>query len=142
MRTHHDSVFSVDQRASVQDFLDRFARALTSGDTRTIVSMWELPAFVLGDDMSLVVSSPEQVEQFFAGARDQYNSRGITDTRAEILRCDWATERLVLVDVRWPYIDARGHEVGEESSSYALRRGDDGELRMRVALMRGASAPH
>jgi hypothetical protein len=82
-----------------------------------------------------------EVEQFFGGAKDQYNALGIVTTRADIQRLEWLTDRVVLVDVRWPYLDARGNERGEESSTYTLRRDDAGELKMQAVVMRGATMP-
>jgi ketosteroid isomerase-like protein len=122
---------------TVQAYLDKYAKALTSGDGKTIATMWEVPALVLADDMSKGVYVPAEVEAFFAGAKDEYNKRGIVDTKAVIEREEWLTDRMVSVDVRWPYIDGRGQTTGSESSTYVLRRGDDGALKMRVALMRG-----
>jgi hypothetical protein len=132
----------LDRGGSVQQFLDRFARALTAGDGKTIARMWETPAFVLGDQEAIGVTSAAELEKFFGGARDQYNARGITDTRAEIQKLSWLTDRLALVEVRWPYLDARGQELGEERSNYVLRLDDDGELKMRAAIMLGGSQPH
>lgn len=123
----------------VQGFLDRFARALTAGDGRAIAKMWDTPALVVGDRQLTAVSSPAEVERFFGGAREQYNDRGITDTRAEIAVLDSLTERIFNVTVRWPYLDARGNEKGEETSTYTLRRNDKGDLRLCVAIMHGAS---
>jgi hypothetical protein len=118
--------------------LDEFAQALTNGDAKAISGMWEVPAFVLGDE-GRVVNTPVEVEQFFAGAQDEYNERGIMDTRAEIETLEWPTDRIVLATVRWPYLDADGREVGAESSTYALCRDEDGELKMRVVIMRGVA---
>ena len=53
-------------------------------------------------------------------------------------RLEWVTDRMALVDVRWPWLDADGAENGEESSTYALRRGDDGRLKIRMVVMHGA----
>lgn len=122
---------------TVQAYLDRYAKALTSGDVETIVTMWQVPALVLSDDMIRAVSSAAEIEAFFAGAKDQYNKRGITDTRGEIDREEWVTDRCVIVDVRWPYLDAKGQDLGSESSTYTLRRDERGDLKMCVALMRG-----
>jgi hypothetical protein len=122
---------------TVAAYLDRFAHALTSGDGKTIATMWETPSFVIGDDMAKNVASSEEVEAFFAGAKDQYNQRGIVDTKAVIEREEWITDRMVMVDVRWPYLDGRGQTMGSESSTYLLRRADDGSLKMRIAMMRG-----
>jgi hypothetical protein len=128
----------------VRDFLDEFARALTAGDARAVARLWEIPAFVLGDEMVRVVQSPQEVEAFFAGAKEQYAARGITEARAEILELDWLTDRIVQVEVRWPYQDTYGKELGYETSTYTLVRDDSGQLRLRIAVMHGAvmSADH
>ncbi len=122
----------------MRDFLDEFARALTAGDGRAVANLWETPAFVLGDEMVRVVQSPQEVEAFFAGAKEQYNARGVTEARAEILELDWLTDRIVQVEVRWPYQDAYGEELGYETSTYTLLRDDAGRLRLRIAVMHGA----
>ena len=83
------------------------------------------------------MNSAEEVDKFFGGAKEQYNQRGISDTRAEVLGLAWITPRIALVDVRWPYLDQDGNEVGEEASSYVLRRDDSGQLKLHVAIMRG-----
>jgi len=126
--------------AAVQDFLDRFAGALTAGDVATVASLWATPALVLGDPMAQVVGSRQEIEHFFGGAKDEYNKRGITGTRADIQRLEWATERIAIVTVRWPYLDSRGRERGEESSTYILRRDDQGDLKLHAAVMRGEAA--
>jgi hypothetical protein len=123
---------------AVRDFLDEFARALTAGDGGAIAKLWETPAFVLGDNMARVVSSPQEVEEFFSGAKEQYNAKGITEARAEILELDWLTDQIVQVEVRWPYLDSFGKELGHETSTYTLMRDDAGNLRLRVAVMHGA----
>ena len=39
--------------------------------------------------------------------------------------------------MRWPYLDAQGHELGAETSTYTLRRDGNGRLRLRVAVTHG-----
>lgn len=125
--------------SEVQAFLARIARALTEGDGRTVAGMWAVPALVLGDDDVRAVGTLSEVEQFFGGAKEQYNAQGIMDTRAEVLELKWLTPRMALVEVRWPYLDGQGNEVGEEVSTYALRRDETGALKVQVALMQGVS---
>lgn len=132
--THHD-------RAAVQSFLDRFAKAMTIGDTKAVAQLWEAPAFVIDDRNTIAVPDLDAVESFFAGAKDQYNAQGITTTKAEILDMDWVSDNLVVARVRWPYLDDTGKELGAEASSYTLKRGADGEFKLRVVLMRGVEAP-
>jgi len=96
----------------------------------------------VGDEMLQAPRSAAELEQFFSGAKDQYNKMGVTDTRADIVRLTWATPRIAIVQVRWPYLDRRGEEVGEETSTYTLRRNQAGELRLCAAVMHGAAPRH
>jgi len=134
-------------RSLVQRFLDRFASAITTGNTKAVAELWETPAFVIDDRAAIPVADLEEVERFFQGAKDQYNAQGITTTKAEILDLDWVSDGLVLVRVRWPYLDDAGKVLGAESSSYILKRDDNGDFKLRVILMRGVEtsddrAPH
>jgi ketosteroid isomerase-like protein len=124
----------------VQAFLDSFGEAITAGDGAAIAQLWETPAFVLSEAMERVVASREEIAEFFGGARGQYNEMGVVDTRAEIVRLDEITDKLVIVRVRWPYLDKDGKEVGAECSTYTLRRAADGEWRLRIAVMHGQEA--
>jgi ketosteroid isomerase-like protein len=135
--TSRDHATMAERDADVQEFLNQFSRSLTAGDGRTIAKMWAVPALVLGDDMSMVVNTAAEVEKFFSGAKDEYNKRGITDTHADITTLHWVTDRIAVVAVRWPYLDAKGKEVGAEASTYTLRRDDQGELKLHVAVMHG-----
>jgi len=125
------------EQASVQEYLDRFATAMTSGDMKTMAKLWGVPAFVIGASEARVVQSESEVEQFFGRAKDLYNERGIVSTRAEITNLDWITEDLVIATVRWPYLDGNDRVLGQESSSYTLLRGEDGSFKLRVITMRG-----
>lgn len=129
-----------DDELGVQGFLDGFAAALTKGDGEAIAQMWETPAFVLGADMAQGVTSLDEVRGFFAGAREQYNARNVTDTRAEIVRLDEINDKLVCVRVHWPWLDPQGREVGGETSTYTLTHAGDGEWKIRVAVMHGLEA--
>lgn len=124
-------------RVEVQSLLDKVARAITSGDGAAMAQLWELPAFVLGDDAAEALSDPDKVASLFGSARQQYNARGITSTRADIQDLEKVGERLVIATVRWPYLDATGKQVGAEKSDYTLRRDDGGDLKIRFVMYRG-----
>lgn len=124
----------------VQDFLDGFGKALTAGDVEAIADMWELPAFVLGDGMARPVGARDQVAEFFGGARAHYNQLGIVDTKPQIVRLDEISDHLVMVRVRWPYLDAQNREVGAECSTYTLTREGAGDWKLRIIVMQGQEA--
>lgn len=126
--------------SEVQEILDRLAEAVTEGDGKAVAKMWAVPALVFGDTMARPVSTLLEVEQFFGGAKEQYNARGIADTRAEIVELHWPTPRIAIAEVRWPWLDAAGVEKSEEVSSYVLRRDDGGKLKIQAVIMHGASS--
>jgi len=128
--------------AAVRALLAKLARAVTSGDGRAAATIWATPAMVIGDDVALTVGSSADIQDVFGGAKAQYNAHGITDTRPDILRLDWVTHRIAIVEVRWPYLAADGDEVGEETSTYVIRREPDGQLAIRAAILHGEAATH
>jgi hypothetical protein len=123
----------------VQELLNRMARAVTKGDGKAMAKIWAVPALLLGDNDARAIESLAEVESFFGGAKVQYNSKGIVDTRAEIQELKWLTPRMAVVEVRWPYLDKDDHEVGEETSTYVLRRDEKDSLKLQAALMHGTA---
>lgn len=128
----------IQARAEIQVFFDAFARALVAGDGPGIAGLWETPAFVLGDE-AIPVTGRQELESFFGNAKARYEARGITGTRAEIMDLRRHNDRIAMVEVRWPYLDADGNERGEERSTYTLRRGGKGLWKLRIAVMHGAT---
>lgn len=125
--------------SGIQEYLDEFGAALTRGDSEAIAEMWAIPAFVLGAGMARPVNTRAEVAAFFGAAREGYNARGVTDTRAEIVRLDPIHDSLVMVRVHWPWLDDEGEALGGECSTYTLER-EDGAWKMRVVVMHGAEA--
>jgi hypothetical protein len=145
MRTHqhhpqarvHGKRADDPRRAELLDVLNELARALTTGDGRAAAALWDAPAFIIGSDTVLAAESRDKLVPMFAGARAQYTAHGVVDTRPDIQHADWIAHNLVVVTVRWPYLDAMGREVGAEASDYTLRRDPTGKLKLRIAVMRG-----
>jgi hypothetical protein len=131
-----------DLRGEIQDLLNTIARAITAGDGEAVAKLYEVPAFVVGDMMAMPVATTEEVAKFYGGGKAEYNKRGITDTRADIIDIEKLGEKTYSVQVRWPYLDDKGKEVGGEKSDYILRRDDSGKLRIRTVLMRGEEKKH
>lgn len=126
------------KREDPELFLERYGRALVTGDVEALADMWETPALVIADAGVLPVTTREEIVAFFTKAKASYEAQGVVTTEAQVLRLEWLTERIATVEVRWPYVDAQGRETGGESSTYTLRRDESGALRLRVAIMQGA----
>lgn len=126
-------------RAEVQRLFQQMARDLTAGAGSKVAALWEAPALVISDQGVHAVATSKEIEDFFSGAKEQYNKLGITDTRPEIQRLTWPTSRVAIVEVRWPWLTASGQQSGSESSTYTLRRDDAGRLRVRSVVMHGVA---
>ncbi|HYD87046.1 MAG TPA: hypothetical protein VEA80_06205 [Vitreimonas sp.] len=124
----------------VVDFLEMFALSLTEGATEAIAQMWETPALVISDEDVRAIGEREELLELFAGAREHYNSAGVTDTRPEVIRLDEITDKVVMVRVRWPWLDDEGNELGAECSTYTLRQSAAGDWKIRCVVMHGAEA--
>ena len=126
-----------ERHGEVQDLLDRYTRALTLGDGQAAAAMWETPGYVVGPDLALAVDRPQTIAQLVGETRESYNAYGIITTWPEIIDEEWIGDRLVIVRVRWPFVDTSGREVGAGRCDYTLRRTNSGTLAIRSMLMRG-----
>jgi len=120
----------------ISRFLERYGRALSTGDLPAIANCWAVPALVLGDEDAVAVGDSSEIQQFFAQATASYHAQGLISTRPELERVERLSEQLTAVDVRWAACDAAGKEQASERSHYVLQRGQEGELHVRVALTR------
>lgn len=129
-----------DDELGVSEFLESFALSLTEGATDALADLWQLPAMVVSDERTFAVTDREELKELFAGAREQYNSAGVTDTRPEIVRLDEVTDKIVMVRVRWPHLDEDGDELGAECSTYTLQLSALGDWKIRCAVIHGCEA--
>jgi hypothetical protein len=120
--------------ADVAAFLDRYANALVDGDLPGIAVCYALPALVVGDGATIPISDPAQVEAAFGGAADAYRAQGLVGIRPELRAVDPLTATLILIDVRWAYVDEAGRERQHTSYRYLLRRSDTGQLAIQVVV--------
>jgi len=126
----------------VEQFLVAYGDALSAGDGAALAGMYEIPGLVVSDQGSQPVSSPDQVAEFFAVAAAQYAEAGIAGTRPEYVAIEQLSEELCTADVRWIGVDADGRATAhKEYSMYVLRRGDDGAVRIQVAVIRSPEVP-
>lgn len=121
----------------VRHYFDAYARALTRGDGEAIAALWELPGLLMNDRGVRAVANSAEIVKIFAGAKGMYARRGIVDTRPDIQYVEWLTQRIVVADVRWPLFDVLHQELGSQASTYTLMRSRSGDLKLRIAVLRG-----
>ena len=126
----------------IERFLLEYADALAAADGERVADLWELPALVMSDEGTHLVTERREVVEFFSAAATQYREVGIASTRPEHLAVEHLSDRLTSADVRWLGIDAEGRPTEHrELSTYLLRTGEDGRLRIQVAVARPSRIP-
>ena len=96
----------------------------------------------MSDEGTLLVAERAQVVEFFGHAAEQYRGSGIATTRPEHLAVEHLGERISSADVRWVGVDPDGRATSyRELSTYLLRTGDDGRVRIQVAVARPSRIP-
>ena len=130
----------------VEQFLVAYGDALSAGDLDALADAYELPGLVMSDQGSQPVTDRQQVVDFFAAARAQYEEQGLAGTRPEHVSIEHLSEQLCTADVRWIGGDADGRATRyKEYSFYVLRQSvggpDDGTLRIQVAVIRPNDVP-
>ncbi len=118
----------------ILDFLERYGKAISNSNLTGITDSWAVPALVLSDQGAIAVTSPREIEDFFAHGIEYYRAQGLLSTMPELERVEILSETLVSVDARWPAYDSSGEEKASERSHYVLQLGGDGQLHIRVAL--------
>lgn len=126
--------------SKIRYFLERYGKAMANGDVEALAEMWAYPSLVVGEQMSMAVTSPEQVKEFFANAKEQYNRQGIEHTRPVLEGLEWPTEHVALAWVRWPYVRDNNSAHYAESCMYTLKCDESGEIKILQALMKGNEA--
>lgn len=121
----------------ISNLLLTFSRAMATGDMQKVVSLWETPAMVIGEQETRALGSRTQVSAFFGPAKAHYNAEGASASRPDILNVHWATDTLAVVEVRWPHLDEESNELGAEIWTYVLRREEKKEWKIRVGVLHG-----
>ncbi|HEU4426886.1 MAG TPA: hypothetical protein VFR67_30505 [Pilimelia sp.] len=109
--------------ATLADFFGRYGCALAAGDLPAIAGCYAMPGMVVSDAYSFTFSSPAAVALSFVGALPAYQERGVVAAHAEIEDVTRLDGTLVLVAVRWEYLDCAGEAVPGERFRYLVRLG-------------------
>lgn len=84
----------------VDEFFDRYARALLARDAKAIARMYAVPSLIIFPGHSIPVSDARQTEEFFAAAWGQYEGVSELEKRLAIMG---ETPGSIWADVTWSY---------------------------------------
>lgn len=120
------------QDSTTFDFFLYFGAALSSGNLEIITKCWAVPSYILDERLTLSVSSTEDLEKIFTIKKKNYNERGISEVRPEILGVQWMTDQIVVANVKWLLLDKSGKKNGYETAFYTLKMDKNGKLKIHT----------
>lgn len=127
----------MEHESEFDEFFSSMARAIRAGEASSVREFWALPGIAISEEGCHTVGSEGEVRRFFRDADERARERGARRVRAEIKRVQWLAESLALVEVRWLFIGHQGEEIDDEGCTFAVRRDEEGGLRVHAALLHG-----
>jgi hypothetical protein len=115
----------------VDHFLARYAATLTDLDADAAADLWSMPGMIADDRFSGVVESREAMVDGLKQSYPLYQQLGLDSVGYELLENKPLTDGLVLVHVRWDFLDAHGDLLIDSTAYYLLR---DEPTGLRAAL--------
>ena len=120
--------------AHLRRFLVRYGEALSAGDLKAISGCYAVPSLVLSDEGSVPIATREEIEAAFDGAAERYRAQGLVAARPALVASEALSERLLLVEVRWDYLDERGRSAQQNGYRYVLRLEDEASPKIQVVI--------
>lgn len=112
--------------SEIDDFLTRYAAALTAFDARASADLWGTPGMILDDRAAGVLDSREAMVAGLEQSYPLYRRLGLASVGFERLGHQQLSDRVHLVRVRWLFYGADGEQLTDSIGHYVLRRDDDG----------------
>ncbi|WP_194422415.1 hypothetical protein [Microbacterium abyssi] len=115
------------------DYFDRYASMLTVFDAEGAAELWATPGMIVDDRFSGVLESHDMMIEGLEQSYPLYQRLGLASVRYDIVDENHLTDSLVLVRVRWIFLDAGGDEL-TDSTNYYLLRSEERGLRACVCI--------
>ncbi|MWB98522.1 hypothetical protein [Agromyces seonyuensis] len=110
----------------VRAFLVRYAATLTKQDAEAAAELWSTPGLIADDRFSGVLGSREEMAEGLRQSYPLYRQLGLAAVEYELRDEKELSDHLVLVGVRWLFLDDEGQLLTDSSSYYLLRDESDG----------------
>ncbi len=117
----------------VDDYLARYAATLTRLDAEAGAALWSTPGMIADDRASVILESRDAMAEGVKQSYPLYQQLGLASVEHELLEIKELSDRLVLVRVRWLFLDDRGDQLTDTFSYYLLRE-EGSDLRAVVCV--------
>jgi hypothetical protein len=123
----------------VHEFLERYAGTLTNLDAGAAADLWSTPGMIIDEQVSGVLESREHMVEGMEQSYPIYQQLGLASVGYDLLSEQHLSAALLLVNVRWLFLDAAGDELTDTTSYYLLRK-EGTQLRACVCIETDAAA--
>ena len=123
----------------VRGFLDRYAASLTTFDAEECALLWSTPGVIADDQFSGVLETRAAMVEGLRQSYPFYQQLGFASVAYELTEARILSTQLVLVRVRWIFLDDAAAEL-TDTDSYYLLRDEAGILRATVCIETDAAA--
>lgn len=112
--------------SQVDDYLTRYAATLTELDAEAGAALWSTPGMIVDDRVSAVLETREAMAEGVKQSYPLYLQLGLASVAHELLETKELSARLVMVRVRWLFLDENGDLLTDTFSYYLLREEESG----------------
>ncbi|TWS18034.1 hypothetical protein FK529_17695 [Tsukamurella asaccharolytica] len=112
--------------AEIDDYLARYAQTLTRFDATAGAALWAEPGMIVDDRFSGVLDDRASMARGLEQSYPLYRALGLASVGHELLGSTPLTEAIVLLHVRWLFLDADGALLTDSTAYYIVRRDEDG----------------
>ncbi|MGX9296530.1 nuclear transport factor 2 family protein [Tsukamurella paurometabola] len=112
--------------AEIEDYLSRYAATLSRFDAEGGAALWAEPGMIVDDRFSGVLEDRASMARGLERSYPLYRALGLASVRHELLDVTPLTGAVVLLHVRWRFLDDDGAELTDSTAYYIVRRDEDG----------------
>lgn len=119
---------------SINDFFERYARALELFDSKHMALHYSIPCTFLSDDSTTVFKESSKLEGLFNQGTGFYKQFGIAHARPQVWSKRPISERIAHVKVNWQYYDALNQPVYNCDYFYILKLDKNNSWRIEMSV--------
>lgn len=124
-----------DSQQSPGDFIDAIVHGFYEDvPLADIVSKFSYPAQIIGPELTLTASSPEEMEAILTDVRRNFHEAGVRGVRSELRSVVYPTDTMAVVSVRNTWIGVGDTSPGRHNATFILRRAGDSWLMHSVGI--------
>ena len=123
----------------INDFFDKYSKALTSYSAVAITSFYQVPLAVYSDEGVRLVSKESETLAFWEQGVEPYKKKGIERAAFKIVMEEQLSEHNFVAKVLWINYDASYKEVSQETNFYILTKKDE-QLKISGLIIMANSA--